>query len=1308
MKNNTRRFGLRVPGALMGVGIMVAMLGAASTASAQKAFFEDFEGLVLGPNQEEALAGIKVWTKTPPTGWTIDDSGMPGMGNPATDGVVEWAGWSFADRGWWTRTAGDQRRSDFTFGLGTVMIADPDEWDDAAHAKGFFNSYISTPEIDLTGFAPNTLVLAFDSSWRPEARDDGGANWPTAEDGSPINNQTGLVWTTFNAGTTNEIVRWESTRTLADGFTDNPFFKSDLLKSDPTNPDEVSHSNEAVIIPLNNAAGQNSLKLTFGLVEAANDWWWAVDNIAVGVPPLVTSVSGTGVAVRARVSEALGKNVDETRPILLEIDGLQVSPVTVTRQDNLVFVGYDQSPSVYMPGSRHTVTVKFTATDGRQVTDGGAFTAPSYTTVASTPAFVTATVVNPPYFQVDTTKPVTVRLNGTSVTPGSVTPFDDGTRSGLTVRYGLPTALVPNSQNTFEVTFTTVGGAVVVDSVSFVAADFRTLDPQLATPLGTGAQPGMRWRTHQLATARANEISLAEEQLRGLLGPSIHDTTFQNAGGYFEIAEVNFEQIGNLAGIFNAFAEGELGIADSPIPGIPGLLPSGDFSTDNIAGEARAYVEIPAPGIYTMVVRSDDGFQVSVGNQTNPTFQVLGSFNGGRGDAPTEFYFQATQAGIYLFRLLWFEGNGGASVEWYTINSAGAPALVGGLQAGALRSFQVRTVAEPVLTSVPASIVAQPQPVEVVEGNSAVLSVEAAGDAPLIYQWSKDGQPLPGATRSELILSKVGLGDAGSYAVRVSNASGTNDSRAVSVSVILRSRSRILLREDFESLVLGPNVEEGITTGSGGPREAVVTKTPPAGWAVDNTGMNGLGDPNTDGVVEWAGWSFANREWWAFTAGDQTRTRFTKGVGTVAIADGDEWDDLPRAAGTMNTFLITPEINIAGMAANSVLLKFDSSWRPEAPQKAVIRVAFDGGEPVEVLRWTAVAPTFHPDNQNETVSLRIPNPAGASRMQIRFGYIDAGNNWWWALDNIEVSADPVGFDSLSDSLAVYLPFDGSLMDASGRGVNGEARGTPSFVQGAVGQAVNVRTTSAGEFSYVTLGRQLLFSSNVNFTVSFWAKINSNTGDPSFIGNKNWNSGGNVGFVLATAGDNRIQWNLNTVGGARKDYDSAGGVFANGVWKHIVVSFDRSGNAETWADGVRLNSTSISGNAGQVIDTPNLALNIGQDGTGTYTDGGSVFHNVDMDEVAIWTRILSDAEIVQAYNRGVAGQALIPAAPAVTAVGTPPPGLSGATLTNVVVNAATRTITADIPAGSDLGFLTITGASPILSVEVVGSQLVVRY
>jgi hypothetical protein len=159
----------------------------------------------------------------------------------------------------------------------------------------------------------------------------------------------------------------------------------------------------------------------------------------------------------------------------------------------------------------------------------------------------------------------------------------------------------------------------------------------------------------------------------------------------FAIDYVNFEQDLAEAGNFKTSAEAPQNVDDLGIPGIPGTT----SSTDNIAAEALTFLEIPAPGVYTMVVNSDDGFQVSAGTTNTPVQLVLGKFDGGRGATDSQFYFKVDKAGVYFFRLLWFEGGSGANVEWFTVNSDGGRALVGGSQAGALKAYRVRTVSEP-------------------------------------------------------------------------------------------------------------------------------------------------------------------------------------------------------------------------------------------------------------------------------------------------------------------------------------------------------------------------------------------------------------------------------------------------------------------------------------------------------------------------------------------------------------------------------------------------------------------------------------
>ena len=220
--------------------------------------------------------------------------------------------------------------------------------------------------------------------------------------------------------------------------------------------------------------------------------------------------------------------------------------------------------------------------------------------------------------------------------------------------------------------------------------------------------------------------------------------------------------------------------------------------------------------------------------------------------------------------------------------------------------------------------------------------------------------------------------------------------------------TQVLLSEDFESLPLGPNVDEG-TAG-----EAVWTDIPPAGWFNDASGVPGIEDPGTDGVTEWAGWGFADKEWWITTAGDQDRSTFDLGQGTVAIADPDEWDDAGHPkdypANTYDVWLSTNPIDLATSKAGTVHLKFDSSWRPEHDddyhQSAKITVSFDGGEPVELMLWVSdsSSPNYKDYATNETIDIDIDNPAGATSMVITFGLFDAGNDWWWAIDNIEVTS----------------------------------------------------------------------------------------------------------------------------------------------------------------------------------------------------------------------------------------------------------------------------------------------------------------
>lgn len=557
-----------------------------------------------------------------------------------------------------------------------------------------------------------------------------------------------------------------------------------------------------------------------------------------------------------------------------------------------------------------------------------------------------------------------------------------------------------------------------------------------------------------------------------------------------------------------------------------------------------------------------------------------------------------------------------------------------------------------------------------------------------------------------------------------------------------------LFFEDFNSIELGPNVEESSVG------EKVWTNQPPTGWAVDNTQMLGFGSPDDDGDgrpdfdgrSEWFGWAFADARWWP-TVDNQRRSEFTLATGAAAIADPDEWDDGPNdpsslgqppgtynSPGLFNSLLTTPTISLAGVAPGRAFLRFDSSWRPEADddsnakflqgptgptnnQTAIVTVSYDGGPEIQVMKWDSRSgsPTFHADNPNESVLVELNNPAGAQNAKLTFKLLYAANDWWWAIDNIAVSAgatpasitsQPVGglytagqsvtlsvtatgtepityqwqrngtnlvgatgasyvindlqassagtytvvvqntdtpltsnpavidvrpAGPITDDLVVHLKLDGNLNDASSKGNNGTAVGTPTFEAGKIGNAVHIPSGA----DYVSLGApaDLNFGTATDFSISFWARANAFNGDPSLIGNKDWDSGGNQGYVIFTDSNRRVDWNLAGAPGGRKDGDQVPNVLTNDTWVHVVVTFDRDGQAVTYINGERRAGSSIAADQNN-LDTPEgFATNIGQDGAGDY---GSVFTDLEVDDLGIWRRVLTVNEVAAIYSAANSG------------------------------------------------------------------------
>ncbi|RME95556.1 MAG: hypothetical protein D6766_03010 [Verrucomicrobia bacterium] len=279
---------------------------------------------------------------------------------------------------------------------------------------------------------------------------------------------------------------------------------------------------------------------------------------------------------------------------------------------------------------------------------------------------------------------ITAEVDGQDIT-ADLTVSKDGVRTQVGFTYAL-TAIPPaGSAHQVVLRFNDTADPPQSHEVSvgfLVSTPFVAVPPEYAVQNVDRNAPGFVAHVTQISTEQSGSGHLHGNTIDGANRQIAGEFTDPNTGQpYFNEADtsgattwhitpidvpgiINFEQDADGDGI-----PGPAGnlvapdYPDEPIPGIPGVL----LSYDGIAAEFLTYLEFPA-GMHTLGVNSDDGFQVTLGpNVKDVLGLVLGEFDGGRGAADTLFNVLVPEAGVYPVRLLWFEGTGGASVEFFSV-----------------------------------------------------------------------------------------------------------------------------------------------------------------------------------------------------------------------------------------------------------------------------------------------------------------------------------------------------------------------------------------------------------------------------------------------------------------------------------------------------------------------------------------------------------------------------------------------------------------------------------------------------------------
>jgi len=247
--------------------------------------------------------------------------------------------------------------------------------------------------------------------------------------------------------------------------------------------------------------------------------------------------------------------------------------------------------------------------------------------------------------------------------------------------------------------------------------------------------------------------------------------------------------------------------------------------------------------------------------------------------------------------------------------------------------------------------------------------------------------------------------------------------------------------------------------------------------------------------------------------------------------------------------------------------------------------------------------------------------------------------------------------SLTNGLIFYAPFSDSFNDTAG-GRSGNGMNNPALLpNGGVGNGAFVRLANDASSPKQAVWFADPTPATNDFSFQVWVRAASaesaqngqSDPDMAIAANKDWGSGGNVGWVLARQDGfegEQFQWNMNTAGGQRKDFDprNANATVFNGAWHQIMVTWQRSGNATFYRDGAQIGSVSIANNTGSIRPSlgtwiTNSILALGEDATLQYWHGSGSALNGDLDEVAMWSRVLTPAEVLTAYAKGTNGLSL---------------------------------------------------------------------
>ncbi|WP_242206641.1 LamG domain-containing protein [Aestuariivivens insulae] len=273
------------------------------------------------------------------------------------------------------------------------------------------------------------------------------------------------------------------------------------------------------------------------------------------------------------------------------------------------------------------------------------------------------------------------------------------------------------------------------------------------------------------------------------------------------------------------------------------------------------------------------------------------------------------------------------------------------------------------------------------------------------------------------------------------------------------------------------------------------------------------------------------------------------------------------------------------------------------------RIDINGIGPINDGEWHFLLVSF--DRDGNAVAYQDGNEVGSKDMSA-LGNMDSGLPIHLGQDGTGNYSYGLWYEGM---LGRTYVFDYALTAQEASDFYGSKKPTGAQLRQQGGTITSIATTTAGGVSSVKEGNKVVydfdgtddlvtwedpsdldFRHTEDFTIAVWVNTTSTNDDPSIISDKDWNSGGNPGFIFAYTGGT---WKLNAGDGSNRIDINGLGPINDGEWHLLAVSFDRDGNAVAYQDGIEVGSKDMSAIGDMSSGHP---IRLAQDGTGNYSYG----------------------------------------------------------------------------------------------------------